>query len=84
LPIRYPTQPGAIDRQLNRALHTILLVRLRIDPDTRAYLARRTVEGKAAATPNGASGAQSPTSCSGCWSAMTDPASESSGQVDST
>jgi transposase len=34
------------DRQLNRALHTILLVRLRIDPDTRAYLARRTAEGK--------------------------------------
>jgi transposase len=34
------------DRQLNRALHTILLVRLRIDPDTRAYVARRTAEGK--------------------------------------
>jgi transposase len=27
-------------------LHTSLLVRLRIDPDTRAYLARRTAEGK--------------------------------------
>jgi transposase len=34
------------DRQLNRALHTIVLVRLRDDPDTRAYLARRTAEGK--------------------------------------
>jgi transposase len=34
------------DRQLNRALHTILLVRLRTDPDTRAYMARRTAEGK--------------------------------------
>jgi transposase len=34
------------DRQLNRALHTILLVRLRIDPDTQAYVARRTAEGK--------------------------------------
>jgi transposase len=33
------------DRQLNRALHTILLVRLRTDPDTRAYLARRTAQG---------------------------------------
>jgi transposase len=33
------------DRQLNRALHTILLVRLRIDPDTPAYMARRTAEG---------------------------------------
>jgi transposase len=34
------------DRQLNRALHTILLVRLRTDPDTRTYMARRTAEGK--------------------------------------
>ena len=33
-------------RQLNRALHTILLVRLRVDPDTRTYLARRTAQGK--------------------------------------
>jgi transposase len=34
------------DRQLNRALHTIALTRARIDPGTRAYLARRTAEGK--------------------------------------
>ena len=34
------------DRQLNRALHTIVLTRTRIDPDTRAYIARRTSEGK--------------------------------------
>lgn len=34
------------DRQLNRALHTITLTRARIDPATRAYLARRTAEGK--------------------------------------
>jgi transposase len=34
------------DRQLNRALHTILLVRLRTDADTRAYMARRTAQGK--------------------------------------
>jgi len=34
------------DRQLNRALHTIVLVRLRTDPDTRAYMARRTAQGK--------------------------------------
>lgn len=27
-------------------MHTILLVRLRTDPDTRAYMARRTAEGK--------------------------------------
>jgi transposase len=42
---RYRLNRGG-DRQLNRALHTILLVRLRIDPDTRAYMARRTAEGK--------------------------------------
>ena len=34
------------NRRLNRALHTILLVRLRIDPDTSTYMARRTAEGK--------------------------------------
>jgi transposase len=34
------------DRQLNRALHTIALVRLRDDPETHAYAARRRAEGK--------------------------------------
>jgi transposase len=34
------------DRQLNRALHTIVLARLRDDPTTRAYAARRRGEGK--------------------------------------
>ncbi|WP_252826748.1 IS110 family RNA-guided transposase [Actinoallomurus soli] len=34
------------DRQLNRALHTIVLVRMRIDPATKAYVQRRTTEGK--------------------------------------
>jgi transposase len=34
------------DRQLNRALHTIVVARLRDDPDTRAYAARRRGEGK--------------------------------------
>ncbi|MET7305506.1 IS110 family transposase [Embleya sp. NPDC005575] len=34
------------DRQLNRALHTITLIRMRLDPATRAYVARRTTEGK--------------------------------------
>jgi transposase len=42
---RYRLNRGG-DRQLNRALHTIVLVRLRDDPDTRTYLARRTAEGK--------------------------------------
>jgi transposase len=36
------------DRQLNRALHTIVLARLRNDPQTRAYAARRRSEGKSA------------------------------------
>jgi transposase len=34
------------DRQLNRALHTIVLARCRFDPATRAYLARRRAQGK--------------------------------------
>jgi transposase len=34
------------DRQLNRALHTIVVARLRDDPATRAYAARRTSEGQ--------------------------------------
>jgi transposase len=34
------------DRQLNQALHTIVLVRLRDDPLTRTYAQRRTAEGK--------------------------------------
>jgi transposase len=34
------------DRQLNRALHTVVVARLRNDPDTRAYAARRRAEGR--------------------------------------
>lgn len=34
------------DRQLNRALHTIVLCRMRDDPQTRAYTTRRTAEGR--------------------------------------
>lgn len=33
------------DRQLNRALHTVVLCRMRDDPQTRAYAARRQAEG---------------------------------------
>jgi hypothetical protein len=65
-------------------LHTIVLVRLRDDPDTRAYLARRTAQAKAAATSSGACDAWSPGSCSGCWSATTNPASKSSEPLDNT
>lgn len=34
------------DRQLNRALHTIVLERLKRDDATKAYAARRLAEGK--------------------------------------
>jgi transposase len=34
------------DRALNRALHTIAAARMRSCPTTRAYVARRTAEGK--------------------------------------
>jgi transposase len=34
------------DRRLNRALHTVAVARLRDDPATRAYAARRRAEGK--------------------------------------
>jgi transposase len=34
------------DRQLNRALYTITLIRMRVDPATRAYIAKRGAEGK--------------------------------------
>ena len=36
------------NRQLNRALHTIVVARLRDDPETRAYATRRRAEGKSA------------------------------------
>jgi transposase len=42
------------DRQLNRALHTIVVARLRDDPATRAYAARRTAQGKSIRTSGGA------------------------------
>nr|WP_208973657.1 IS110 family transposase [Streptomyces malaysiensis] len=34
------------DRQLNRAFHTITLIRMRLDPATKEYVARRVSEGK--------------------------------------
>jgi hypothetical protein len=36
------------DRQLNRALHTVILHRRHHDPATRDYIARRIAEGKSA------------------------------------
>src|SRR5205085_10517500 len=43
--IRYRLDRGG-DRQLNRALHTIILSRRRTDNETKAYIARRLGEGK--------------------------------------
>ena len=43
--IRHRLDRGG-DRQLNRALHTIILTRRRIDPETKAYISRRLSEGK--------------------------------------
>lgn len=34
------------DRQLNRAINTIVLTRMRMDPETRAYVDRRTAQGR--------------------------------------
>ncbi len=42
---RHRLNPGG-DRRANNALHTIVLVRMRYHPPTRAYVARRTAEGK--------------------------------------
>ena len=43
--IRHRLNRGG-DRQLNCALHTIVLTRLKHDPATRAYAARRAAEGR--------------------------------------
>jgi len=43
--VRYRLDRGG-DRRANRALHTIILCLRRIDPDTKAYIARRVSEGK--------------------------------------
>ena len=45
--IRYRLSRGG-DRQLNRALHTVILHRRQHDPATREYIARRIAEGKSA------------------------------------
>jgi transposase len=45
--IRHRLNRGG-DRALNRAIHTITLTRIRSCPRTRAYVARRTAEGKTA------------------------------------
>jgi len=47
LTIRHRLSRGG-DRQLNRALHTVILHRRQHDPATRDYIARRVAEGKSA------------------------------------
>jgi len=50
------------DRQLNRALHDILLTRWRLCPHTRAYITRRPAGGKTDPESAAASSATSPAS----------------------
>jgi transposase len=50
------------DRALNRAIHTIVITRLRCCPTTKNYVARRTAEGNPAERFSGASRATSPAS----------------------
>ncbi len=47
VPVPWPVCPQ-LHRALNRAIHAIALVRMRSCPRTRAYVARRTAEGKTA------------------------------------
>jgi transposase len=59
--IRHRLNRGG-DRALNRATHTIALTRIRSCPRTRAYIARRTAEGKSPARSDGVSSDTSPAS----------------------
>lgn len=43
--VRHRLNPSG-DRRLNHALHTIVLVRMRVDPATRAYVTKRRAEGR--------------------------------------
>lgn len=43
--IRHRINRGG-DRRLNRALHMAVVTRMRMDPDTRAYVEKRTAEGR--------------------------------------
>jgi transposase len=64
--IRHRLSRGG-DRQLNRALHTVILHRRHHDPATRDYIARRIAEARAHATRPASSSATSPaTSTASC------------------
>lgn len=43
--VRHRVNRGG-DRRLNRALHMAVVTRMRMDPDTRAYVAKRTSQGR--------------------------------------
>ena len=81
--IRHRLNRGG-DRQLNQALHTIALVRLRDDPETRPTLPAEPPTARALATSSAASSGSSPGSCSGSWNATTSPASRCSWRLDKT
>jgi transposase len=69
---RYRLNRGG-DRRLNRALHTIVLARLRDDPETRAYAARRKTQGKGARDIRRCLNGPSPGGCSSSSNATTAP-----------
>ena len=66
--IRHRLNRGG-DRQLNRALHTIVMLRQVHHGPTRAYTSRRVAQGKASARSAAASSAPLPASCTDCWNA---------------
>lgn len=53
------------DRRLNLALNAVVLTRMRTDPNTRAYVARRTAEGKTGGEIRRSSSATSPARSTG-------------------
>jgi transposase len=66
--VRYRLNRGG-DRQLNRALHTIVMIREAWHEPTKRYVARRTAEGKSPVRSAAALPVRSPVDCTGCWSA---------------
>ena len=72
------------DRQLNQALHTIALVRLRDDPKPAPTLPDGPPRARARGKSSAASSGSSPGSCSDSWSATTNPASRCCERLDST
>jgi transposase len=72
------------DRQLNRALHTILLVPLRIIPTLAPTWPAAPPRARADATPSAVCDVSSLGSCSGCSNATTDLASKFFRRLDST